>query len=481
MNSPLRQLLVVIGLVAGLFVAMAVLLVRDSLRARVTGDLDAELKARAFALSRLVETRSPRLMPYIEQGLGTAPGGVFLQIFDADGNSIAYSSNLDAPIPLSDTVRRLAAERFEAVLEDSRSSSGEATRVATFARAEASPGKREVGFFAQAGIPLASRAQHSERITFALVVGGVTLWCILLGIAWLFIRRWRASLRGMTKQVASLDLASLHPNSLTFEARDLDVAELASAIQRLLGRLADTHDAQQQFVAEASHELRTPLAILLGENDVALRRERTAAEYRETLQSNREEIARLSRIVDNLLTLARADAGEPGPLREPLNLHTLCGEVCDQLGPVAEGRRVALALESCPSDPVECVGDRLALHRAVFNIVENAISACPGGESVKVDVSFAGGIARVTVVDTGIGIAPEQMSRIFDRFYRTDAARARGSDGAGLGLAIVKSIVESHRGSVAVQSAPGCGSTFTISLPCMCAAGTVEGGCESAG
>jgi signal transduction histidine kinase len=197
--------------------------------------------------------------------------------------------------------------------------------------------------------------------------------------------------------------------------------------------------------------------------DVALRRERSAPDYRETLQSCREEIERLSRLTENLLALARADAGQTPAGREPVDLGMVCREICEQLVPMAMEHK--LSLEVNATETVQTRGDPVALGQIVFNLVANAIQHTPPGERVQVAARSHGAEAEVTVTDTGPGIPAEHLPHLFERFYRVDRTRSRTFGGAGLGLAIVKMLTENHGGRIEVQSLMGQGTTFTVHLP----------------
>jgi heavy metal sensor kinase len=251
-----------------------------------------------------------------------------------------------------------------------------------------------------------------------------------------------------------------------FVPKDEDeIARLARAFNELLDRLESAHGTQQRFLADASHELRTPLTVLRGEIEVALRRERPADEYREVLESSREEIERLARLTENLLSLARSDAGEGLVTREAVDLAALCVGVREAMSGMAEQKRMKLTVEA--SEAVFVNGDAGALERVCLNLVENAIRYSPAGENVTLQVVNENGEAVLSVSDTGPGIGAEHLPHLFERFYRVDKARSREQGGAGLGLAIVEALVKAHGGSVSVSGVVGQGTTFTIRLPLM--------------
>jgi signal transduction histidine kinase len=218
----------------------------------------------------------------------------------------------------------------------------------------------------------------------------------------------------------------------------------------------------RRFVQDASHELRTPLAVIRGEADVALSRERPVAEYRESLATIQQEAQRLSRLVDDLLNLARADAGRVQLRVEELYLNDLLSECCRSVQPLAAARQIELECHCAGDVPLR--GDEGLLRRMVINLLDNAVRYTPPGGKVSASLEAYGADVRIRIADTGIGIAPESAGRVFERFYRADPSRSREQDGFGLGLSIVKWIAESHHGQVELRSQPGEGSTFTVHL-----------------
>ena len=244
---------------------------------------------------------------------------------------------------------------------------------------------------------------------------------------------------------------------------DDELNRLVGTLNDMLERLDASFHQVRQFSADASHELQTPLTILKGEIEVALRSPRTADEYRAVLTSALEEIDRLTRLVDGLLLLARADAGVLRMDRRPVDLTKLVEDVCGQAKVLADARGVILRPEGM--EPLTISGDYDRLRRMLLNLVDNGLKYTPSGGRVGISLRREGPWAALRVADTGIGLSPEEQKKIFERFYRSPEAKSRGEGGAGLGLCIARSIVEAHGGKIRIESAPGQGSAFTVLLP----------------
>ncbi|MBX5436188.1 MAG: sensor histidine kinase [Alicyclobacillaceae bacterium] len=238
-----------------------------------------------------------------------------------------------------------------------------------------------------------------------------------------------------------------------------------AASHRALRPIARSWQRQQQFVADASHELRTPLAVIQANLDVVLQHgEQKVSDNLEWLSAIHEEIRRLTRLIGDLLTLARADSGEAAIRREEVNLLPLVRSVADRMSVLAEAKPLSLTVEADPAGDYRVHGDADRLRQLLTILVDNALKYTPSGGRVVISLSRRRRVVRLQVQDSGIGIAKEDQSRIFDRFYRGDRARERGTGGAGLGLAIAQWIVRMHRGRLSVHSEPGSGSVFTVSL-----------------
>jgi len=242
-----------------------------------------------------------------------------------------------------------------------------------------------------------------------------------------------------------------------------ELAVLVEAFNELLSRLDQTFESMRRFVADASHELRTPISVIRGEADVALSQDRSTVEYKQSLAIVLDESRRLSRLVDDLLNLARADAGHVKLQAHDFYLNDLLADCCRAVQTLAAARKITI--ECRPSTDLQFRGDEELLRRLVMNLLDNAIRYTPAGGKVDVALETGGDQIRIRVSDTGVGIPEEAAPHIFERFYRADKARSRQEGGFGLGLAIVKWIAESHRGAVELSSRNGGGSAFTVTLP----------------
>jgi signal transduction histidine kinase len=229
----------------------------------------------------------------------------------------------------------------------------------------------------------------------------------------------------------------------------------------MLGRLDASIEAQRRFTSDASHELRSPLTALRGELEVARRRDRSGEEYRRVLDSALEEVDRLARLVDDLLMLARADAGAAPARPRDARLATVAARVVERLAPSAHERGVELALDA-GSDTTGRFDPDL-MERLLWNLVENALRYTPRGGRVAVGAYARGEELELVVDDTGPGIPADMRTLVFDRFYRADDSRTQGPEsGTGLGLSMVRSIARAHAGEATVEEAPGGGARFRV-------------------
>lgn len=243
---------------------------------------------------------------------------------------------------------------------------------------------------------------------------------------------------------------------------DSELGRLAGVLNRAFARLETAFNQQRQFTADASHELRTPIAVLLSETQTTLSRERSSAEYRETIEACQDTAQQMRRLTESLLELARFDAGQEPMQRNSLDLAELARTCTEAIRPLARERGILLNTDL---HPAPTLGDPDRLRQVVINLLTNAIHYNRDGGEVHVSSGITEGWVRLQVTDTGPGIAPEKLPHVFDRFYRADPSRARAEGRTGLGLAISRAIVEAHEGRLEAASEHGEGSTFSVSLP----------------
>ncbi|MDG3005984.1 ATP-binding protein [Paludisphaera mucosa] len=241
-----------------------------------------------------------------------------------------------------------------------------------------------------------------------------------------------------------------------------ELGRLASTLNAMLDRIDRAFVATRRFTADAAHELKTPVASIRAEAEVALAARRSPEDYEETLRSVVEEAARLGRLADRMLELSREDSGAAPP-RRTMRLDDAVREAVAAARGAATRAGLDLRLEDLPDADVD--GDHEGLRQAFADLLDNAIKYTPAGGSITVRGGLADGRAAVEVSDTGVGIPGDALPRLYDRFYRADPSRSRRTGGVGLGLSIAKAVVERHGGTIDVESVPGSGSTFRVSLP----------------
>jgi heavy metal sensor kinase len=243
-----------------------------------------------------------------------------------------------------------------------------------------------------------------------------------------------------------------------------ELQRLSETLNGMLQRLETSFNRITQFTADASHELRTPVALMRTTAELSLRRSCTEPEYREVLNQILGDLEKTSVLLERLMMLARADVGVETLQRVSVSLGDSLREVCRDGHTLAEAKQIVL-LEEFVNKPMVVDGDPDALHRMFLILIDNAVKYTPSQGLIKVSLTGRDGFAVTQVRDTGIGIAASDLPYIFDRFYRADKARSRESGGTGLGLSIARWVAEAHGGSIDVQSSPGEGSVFEVSLP----------------
>ena len=310
-------------------------------------------------------------------------------------------------------------------------------------------------------------AQRRSGLLLALA-GVAVLAAGLVGGWWTSSRAIRP-IAAMTAAAQSISAQRLSQR-IDLQETDNELGQLATVLNGTFDRLQTAFEQQTRFTADASHELRTPVAVILAHADLALSRSRSPEEYRTTLETCRSAARRMKSLIDGLLTLARFDSDATAMQFETLDLRLLVQECLDLVRPLATERGIVMEAELTE---FFCRVDRSRISQVITNLLTNAIRYNRDGGTVRVtlgDESEArtddeSSCAMITVADTGIGIAPEDLPRIFDRFYQVDQVRSRADGSSGLGLSISQTIVVAHGGSLTARSEPGVGTTMEVRLP----------------
>jgi heavy metal sensor kinase len=383
----------------------------------------------------------------------------YVQLLDGKGKVISKSANLgEKQLPSSGELLSSSLEGrvgFETInyLEEG------ALRLISLPLVD----KGGVNYIVQVGTTLEASREILDSFLFQML--GMGLGGLLLAGAggWFLARRALKPVALITETARAISGRNLD-RRLDFEVTPDEIGRLIEVLNDMLQRLEQAFSSRKRFIADASHELRSPLTALKGTMEVLLRRKRTVKEYEQGFESCLEEIDRLARLVNNLLTLARTDTGGEEMRFQEIRLDILAAEVIDRTKALA--RQKNIRLRSGIEDEIVCHGDPDKLKQLIINLLDNAVRYTPDGGWVKFSLCRKADSIRISVADSGMGIPQDDQRYIFDRFYRVDRSRKRDeTGGSGLGLAICKCIAQAHRGRIEVKSEPGRGSMFIVYLP----------------
>lgn len=414
---------------------------------------NAVLADKMFALSADLRENGPEILA--EEVTAHRAGQhtpYWIRILDSQGRAIAETPQMDRLIPTQ--IFPVGRESTEAlrIRKDYRSA-GKLFSLVAFN--EHPGGKVYTLQLAQDRSSDKQVEKNFALLFIAVLFGGVVASAL---IAIIVTRRGLRPLREMTES-----LGRIGPDQLKERIGSTgwphELQPLAIAFDQMLKRLDDSFTRLSQFSADLAHELRTPIANMLGEAQVALTRDRTAADYRETIESTVAECERLSRIVDNLLFVARVDAAREPIARKQFDARAAVEKIAAFYQTVADDHHITI---SCSGDGQICADPDL-FERAVGNLLDNALRFTAAHGSIHIGLAKRNTDFEVSVSDNGCGIGAEHLPRVFDRFYRAESSRS--SDGAGLGLALVKSIVDLHGGSAKIESELSQGTTVKLTFP----------------
>lgn len=303
--------------------------------------------------------------------------------------------------------------------------------------------------------------QEMREFTSRLVILGATLLIIGLAVGWWLASKAIQPIAEISSTAARIAEGKRAERIEIFEA-DNELGRLARVLNDAFDRLDAAVAQQARFSSDAAHELRTPVSIILAETQLALSKERSAPEYRETIEACRRAAQRMHGLIESLLDLSILDNKESPLERHSCDLAEIGRDHLEMMRPLAEERGVKFDSELNPAD---CVADTERISQILVNLLSNAVKFSSPGATIRLSTHRENGCAILQVSDTGPGIDTKHVPHLFERFYRADASRNRSTGGAGLGLAICKSIAEAHGGSLTVESELGKGSRFTLRIP----------------
>jgi heavy metal sensor kinase len=310
------------------------------------------------------------------------------------------------------------------------------------------------------GCSIVPELKELNRTALNLVaVGGLILMVGLAGGRWLVSRAIKP-IECISAAAVKISAGNLSQRINVTESES-ELGRLAAVLNSTFARLEAAFAQQQQFTSDAAHELRTPVSVMLTQTQTALNRERSASEYRETVEVCQRAAQRMRKLIESLLALVRFDAGREVLKRLRFDFSKTAGACAELVKPLAEERNVKII---CELSPLEITGDSERLAQVITNLLVNAIQYNKPDGEVRVNLESQNGVAVLTVADTGQGIAAEDLPHVFGRFFRADQSRT-GAGNAGLGLAISKAVVEAHGGTIEVASKENVGTTFTVHLP----------------
>ncbi|HTX22644.1 MAG TPA: ATP-binding protein [Candidatus Aquilonibacter sp.] len=404
------------------------------------------------------DARAPRefhLPPQAEDLFGTnSPNNFYFIVADRDGNEIARSAN--APL------NEVRFEQWFANNSRGLDSAGYVplpSKLNQFKDNRTAVRRLPSGETVFVGCSIAPELKELHRTALKLAgFGGIILFFGLAGGWWIVSRSLRPVV-GISSTAIKISAGDLSQRINAAETES-ELGELAAVLNSTFARLEAAFAQQKQFASDAAHELRTPVSVILTQTQTALNREREAADYKQTLEACQRAAQRMRKLVGALLELARLDAGQEQMKRLQFDLAQTARDCVELVRPLADERGVKFSTELAP---LEITGDPERLAQVLINLLTNAVQYNNENGEAKISVKSENGMAVFTVSDNGAGIPAEDLSRVFERFYRADKSRSSGN--AGLGLAISKAIVEAHGGTVEVTSEMDKGTTLIVRLP----------------
>jgi len=440
---------ILVALAAGSWFAM---------RASMYQGIDEELFRRTLGVEQFLQTRGDKAIHELEAEQANGPellvGGGLFQVFDADEKLLFQSSAIARHhIASLGPQNPWSKPRF-------RDSAPSGDRVRLGARQARIDGKT---FTIQVGEPLRSFDESLSDFARLLYLSIPVLLLLVAAAGFWLSGRAMAPVEQINREARAIDAGNLTSRLSVPKPRD-ELRTLSETLNAMLERIEISVNRLTQFTADASHELRAPLTLIQMAAEYSLRRERSREELLDALEKILRETNRTAALVDRLLELARADSGKSLAPPVPVDLTCLLREVAEGAASLAQIKQIQFTTQIC-KDPVHVSGDDASFRELFLILIDNAVKYTPEHGAVSLHMNASRDMATIEVKDTGIGISPEDIPYVFDRFWRADKVRSRQMGGTGLGLSIAKWIAEQSHGSITVESTLGRGSRFSVQLP----------------
>jgi heavy metal sensor kinase len=456
--------LVVLALVLIAFSAVIYALLRQSLYERLDAGLRVEIRAMSAALDRELAAGATEQEAFTRVLEERTIQRQATAIYDIDGRALAERptrSGKHARLPALQVVP--ADNTYFYTITEEEDGGRDGRRIGVRRVRSETNGTTYIYAVSQ---PLDRVVEELSSLQKNLLLAIPLALALAGGGGWFLARRGLGPVVSMSEQARRIGAANLGERLPIANPRD-ELGQLATTFNQLLERLDGSFEQQRRFMADASHELRTPLSVLRTTAAVALERERTGQEYRDALGLVGEQARRLTRIVEEMFTLARADAGQPSLQPSDFYLEEVVAESARAAAVLGARKGVVVEMEEAQESP--CRGDEGLLRQMFLNLLDNAIKHTPPGGNVRVSLNRNNSHYTVAVADTGSGIPPDAQAHVFERFFRADKSRSQSESaagsGAGLGLAIARWVAEAHGGTLELQLTSNTGSTFVATLP----------------
>ncbi len=420
---------------------------------------EKQIRDKNFAVGGWIDFQNKDIDAQINDYIGSQEANIFVQITDLKGNLIGKTNDLTEKLPLPDSLAQTVYKMDDVIISHYKSPKYGDMLIANGTAVN----NGQIIGFVQVGIQDIEITKILNRVIIWIAISIPLLLILSLLIGRLLTKKLIAPFALITQSAKTISADEISEKRLPIINPADELGKLTITINDLLDRLDAAISSQQQFVSNAAHELRTPLAIMQTEIEVALKSAEKKDEYKEILESNLEEVQRLSHLSEHLLALTRLDANSETIAKEKFDITELSLTVVDRFSKLLSDKQISCLIKN--EKPVFIDANKLYMEHILSNLIDNSIKYSTNKTQINIDVHQDSSRTIISISDEGNGIPKEDIPFIFNRFYRVDKSRTGKTRGSGLGLSIVKSIIDMHAGDIKVESELGKGTSIKIILP----------------